>query len=47
MFEYYDIPVFRLETDFQQQDIEQLRIRMEAFREMLSQFHYSSAKKAV
>lgn len=47
MFEYYDIPVFRLETDFQQQDIEQLRIRLEAFREMLSQFHYSSAKKAV
>ncbi|MDO5132147.1 MAG: 2-hydroxyacyl-CoA dehydratase family protein [Eubacteriales bacterium] len=29
------IPSFRLETDYQYQDIEQLRIRMEAFREML------------
>lgn len=32
-----DIPTFRLETDYQYQDIEQLRIRMEAFREMLVQ----------
>ena len=29
MFEYYDIPVFRLETDYQDHDIEQLRIRLE------------------
>ena len=47
MFEYFDIPVFRLETDYQQQDTEQLRIRLEAFNEMLSQSHYTSAKKAV
>ena len=32
-----DIPVFRLETDYQYQDVEQLRIRMEAFGEMLTQ----------
>ena len=32
-----DIPVFRLETDYQYQDMEQLRIRMEAFGEMLTQ----------
>ena len=31
------VPVFRLETDYQQQDVEQLRIRMEAFCEMLRQ----------
>ena len=35
--ERYGIPVFRLETDYQQQDVEQLRIRMEAFAEMLRQ----------
>lgn len=36
-----NIPVFRLETDYNQQDVEQLRIRMEAFSEMLRQrqFH--------
>ncbi|MBR5962061.1 MAG: 2-hydroxyacyl-CoA dehydratase [Clostridia bacterium] len=33
----YGVPVFRLETDYQQQDVEQLRIRMEAFAEMLRQ----------
>ena len=33
----YNVPVFRLETDYQQQDVEQLRIRMEAFSEMLRQ----------
>lgn len=32
-----NIPVFRLETDYNQQDVEQLRIRMEAFSEMLRQ----------
>ena len=47
MFEYYDIPVFRLETDYQDHDIEQLRIRLEAFREMLSQARYSSGSEAV
>ena len=35
--ESMDIPVFRLETDYQYQDMEQLRIRMEAFGEMLTQ----------
>ncbi len=35
--ESMDIPVFRLETDYQYQDMEQLRIRMEAFSEMLTQ----------
>ena len=35
-----NIPVFRLETDYNQQDVEQLRIRMEAFSEMLRQRQY-------
>ena len=35
--EELDIPVFRLETDYQYQDMEQLRIRLEAFGEMLNQ----------
>lgn len=47
MFEHYDIPVFRLETDYQDQDIEQLRIRLEAFCEMLTQAHYRSDKRIV
>lgn len=47
MFEYYDIPVFRLETDYQDHDIEQLRIRLEAFREMLSQTRCASGSEAV
>ena len=37
LFDKYDIPVFRLETDYQYQDVEQLRIRLEAFAEMLEQ----------
>ena len=37
LMEKYGLPVFRLETDYQYQDVEQLRIRMEAFAEMLSQ----------
>lgn len=37
LFAQYDIPVFRLETDYNYQDIEQLRIRMEAFSEVLEQ----------
>jgi benzoyl-CoA reductase/2-hydroxyglutaryl-CoA dehydratase subunit BcrC/BadD/HgdB len=37
LFEQHDVPVFRLETDYQYQDVEQLRIRLEAFAEMLGQ----------
>ena len=37
MLEEYGIPLFRLETDYQYQDVEQLRIRMEAFSELLHQ----------
>lgn len=40
LFEKLDIPVFRLETDYNYQDIEQLRIRLEAFSEILSQRRY-------
>lgn len=36
-FEEKDLPVIRLETDYQYQDIEQLRIRIEAFGELMSQ----------
>lgn len=36
-FEERDIPVIRLETDYQYQDVEQLRIRIEAFSELLTQ----------
>jgi benzoyl-CoA reductase/2-hydroxyglutaryl-CoA dehydratase subunit BcrC/BadD/HgdB len=31
-----NLPVFRLETDYQYQDVEQLRVRMEAFAELTS-----------
>lgn len=37
LFEAHDLPVIRLETDYQYQDIEQLRIRIEAFAELLGQ----------
>lgn len=37
LFDRLDTPVFRLETDYQYQDVEQLRIRLEAFAEMLEQ----------
>ena len=40
MLSKHNIPVFRLETDYQYQDVEQLRIRMEAFSEMLVQNRY-------
>ncbi len=40
MLSEYNIPVFRLETDYQYQDVEQLRIRTEAFSEMLFQNRY-------
>lgn len=36
-FEEMDLPVIRLETDYQYQDVEQLRIRIEAFSELLMQ----------
>lgn len=36
-FEEMDLPVIRLETDYQYQDVEQLRIRIEAFGELLIQ----------
>ena len=45
MLSQYNIPVFRLETDYQYQDVEQLRIRMEAFSEMLVQNRYRKVKK--
>lgn len=40
LFEKMDIPVFRLETDYNYQDVEQLRIRLEAFSEVLNQKQY-------
>ena len=46
LFAELGIPVFRLETDYQYQDVEQLRIRMEAFSEMLTQNRYREVKKA-
>jgi benzoyl-CoA reductase/2-hydroxyglutaryl-CoA dehydratase subunit BcrC/BadD/HgdB len=39
-FNRRDIPFFRLETDFHQQDIEQLKIRLEAFTEMIHAKYY-------
>jgi benzoyl-CoA reductase/2-hydroxyglutaryl-CoA dehydratase subunit BcrC/BadD/HgdB len=44
LFAAHGIPVFRLETDYQYQDVEQLRIRMEAFSEMLRQNRYRKGK---
>lgn len=41
LFEKMNIPVFRLETDYNYQDVEQLRIRLEAFAEVLNQRNYS------
>lgn len=35
-FNQRDIPFFRLETDYHQQDIEQIKIRLEAFSEMIN-----------
>ena len=46
LFAELGIPVFRLETDYQYQDVEQLRIRMEAFSEMLTQNRWREVKKA-
>lgn len=41
LFENMGIPVFRLETDYNYQDVAQLRIRLEAFSEVLNQRTYS------
>ncbi|WP_295080951.1 2-hydroxyacyl-CoA dehydratase family protein [Ruminococcus sp.] len=45
LFSKYNIPVFRLETDYQYQDVEQLRIRLEAFSEMLAQNRYKEVRR--
>lgn len=37
LFAKYDIPMIRMETDYSDQDVEQLRLRIEAFAEMLRQ----------
>lgn len=53
LIEQYHIPVFRLETDYNYQDVEQLRIRLEAFAEMLQHrsvlkhVEVSDVKKAI
>jgi len=39
-FEALDIPIFRLETDYSQNDKEQIKIRLEAFKEMILQRKY-------
>ena len=46
IFDRSGVPVFRLETDYQYQDVEQLRIRMEAFSEMLTQNRYREERIA-
>ena len=46
LFDRRGIPVFRLETDYQYQDLEQLRVRMEAFFEMLTQNRYRKERVA-
>ncbi|MCL2212354.1 MAG: 2-hydroxyacyl-CoA dehydratase family protein [Oscillospiraceae bacterium] len=43
--EKMNLPVFRLETDYQYQDVEQMRIRMEAFSELIS--HRKAARKGL
>lgn len=43
----HDIPVIRLETDYHEQDVEQLRIRLDAFGEMLLNRRYSRMGAAV
>lgn len=44
LFAKKDIPIFRLETDYNYQDIEQLRIRMEAFMEMIQHRLYQNRR---
>lgn len=46
-FSAYGVPVFRLETDYQYQDVEQLRIRLEAFSEILAHNRCREVKKAL
>jgi benzoyl-CoA reductase/2-hydroxyglutaryl-CoA dehydratase subunit BcrC/BadD/HgdB len=46
-FNAQDVPVFRLETEYKYQDIEQLQIRVEAFKEMLVQNSYQKEKKII
>jgi benzoyl-CoA reductase/2-hydroxyglutaryl-CoA dehydratase subunit BcrC/BadD/HgdB len=41
-----DIPVLRLETDYQYQDVEQLRIRLEAFAETLEQRAFVASRSS-
>lgn len=47
LFEKMNIPVFRLETDYNYQDVEQLRIRLEAFSEVLTQRKYGKGTVAI
>jgi len=47
LFEKLDIPIFRLETDYNYQDIEQLRVRMEAFSEILNQRRYRKERVTI
>lgn len=47
LFSTYSIPVCRLETDYNYQDIEQLRIRLEAFQEVLEQRKFKKEAQAV
>lgn len=46
LFERFGVPVFRLETDYVYQDVEQIRIRMEAFSEMLRQNRLKAANRS-
>lgn len=45
VFSKYGIPFIRLETDYNPQDIEQLRLRMEAFSEILHQNRYRKGRQ--
>lgn len=47
LFTTHSIPVCRLETDYNYQDIEQLRIRLEAFQEVLAQRRFRKEALAV
>jgi benzoyl-CoA reductase/2-hydroxyglutaryl-CoA dehydratase subunit BcrC/BadD/HgdB len=42
-----DIPLIRVETDYNTQDVEQLRIRMEAFNEMLTNINTNIKRKII
>lgn len=47
LFSSHSIPICRLETDYNYQDIEQLRIRLEAFQEVLSQRQFKKEESLV